>query len=93
MLEFALARDSALKEKIRAIHTSPDFGIPPVVVSPFTRPQVKDEIRTLLLNMASDPEARDALASMGADRFVRLEDNAYDGVRVLLEEIPLPVMP
>lgn len=93
ILGFALARDPALKEKIRIIHTSPDFGIPPVVVSPFTRPQVKAEIRTLLLGMANDPDARDALLAMGTDQFVQIEDQAYDGVRALLQAIPLPTTP
>lgn len=91
--EFAVARDPSLKEKVRVIHTSPDFGIPPVVVSPFTRPQVKLELQTLLLGMASDPEARAALASIGVDDFVLIDDSAYDGVRILLEEIPIPETP
>ncbi len=93
VLQFALARDPALKDKIRVIHVSPDFGIPPVVVSPFTRPQVRMEIQSLLLNMSADPNARDALAAMGVERFVPIEDQAYDSVRGLLLEIPLPVTP
>lgn len=93
VLQFALARDPALQEKIRAIHISPDFGIPPIVVSPFTRPQVKMEIQMLLLAMSHDPEARDALASMGVEQFVKIEDNAYDSVRGLLLQIPLPITP
>jgi phosphonate transport system substrate-binding protein len=93
VLQFALERDSALKDKIRVIHISPDFGIPPVVVSPFTRPQVKMEIQSLLLGMSSDPDAREALAAMGVDQFVLIEDRAYDSVRGLLLEIPLPITP
>ncbi len=91
--EFALARDPSLKEKIRVIHTSPNFGIPPVVVSPFTRPQVRLELKNLLLGMASDPEAHAALAAIGVDSFVLIDDSAYDGVRVLLKEIPIPQTP
>lgn len=91
--EFAVARDPSLKEKVRVIHTSPDFGIPPVVVSPFTRPQVKLELQTLLLGMASDTRARAALAAIGVDGFVLIDDNAYDGVRTLLGVIPIPDSP
>lgn len=90
---FALTRDPSLKDKIRVIHASPDFGIPPVVVSPFTRPQVKAELQALLLGMADDPEAAPALASVGIERFVLIEDSAYDSVRALVEEIPLPQTP
>lgn len=93
VLEFSLARDPLLKDKIRVIHISPDFGIPPVVISPFTRPQVKVEIQNLLLNMSNDSAARDALVSIGVDAFVQIEDDAYKSVRALLEEIPLPATP
>jgi len=37
---FALQRDPTLGEQVRVIHTSPAFGIPPVVVRPETRPTI-----------------------------------------------------
>lgn len=89
----ALARDPSLGEKVRLIHTSPNFGIPPVVVSPFTRPQVKAELQALLLGMADDPAAQEALSVVGIERFVLIEDSAYDGVRTLVGEIPVPETP
>lgn len=93
VFEFVLARDPALKDKVRVIHISPDFGIPPVVVSPFTRPQVKAELQALLLGMADDPTAQEALSVIGIERFVLIEDSAYDGVRALVGEIPIPQTP
>lgn len=93
VFEYAAARDPSLKEKVRVIHTSPDFGIPPVVVSPFIRPQVKIELQTLLLGMANDPAAQEALSVVGIERFVVIEDSAYDGVRVLIGQIPVPPTP
>ena len=91
--ESAVARDPSLKDKVRVIHTSPDFGIPPVVVSPFIRPQVKAELQALLLGMANDPAAQEALSVVGIERFVLIEDSAYDGVRVLIGQIPVPQTP
>lgn len=91
--EFAIARDPSLKEKIRLIHRSPDFGIPPVVVSPFTRPQIKTDLQALLMEMSSDPKAQDALASIGVEGFVLIDDGAYDGVRDLLGVIPISASP
>lgn len=91
--EFALGRDPSLAEKVRIIHRSPDFGIPPVVISPLTRPQVKVDLQSLLLNMSNDPSARDALASIGVESFVLIDDGAYDGVRELLGVIPIPDIP
>jgi phosphonate transport system substrate-binding protein len=91
--EYAIARDPALAEKVRIIHRSPDFGIPPIVVSPFTRPQVRADLQSLLLDMSSDPAAQTALASMGVENFVPIEDSAYDGVRELLGVVPIPEAP
>jgi len=91
--EFAIARDPSLVDKIRVIHRSPDFGIPPVVVSPFTRPQIKADLQSLLLKMSNDPNAIDALASIGVESFVMIDDNAYNSVRELLGVIPIPDIP
>lgn len=93
VFEFALLRDPALAEKVRVIHRSPDFGIPPVVFSPFTRPQVKADLQTLFLEMSNDSSAQEALTSIGVQRFVVIEDSAYDGVRELLNIIPIPGSP
>jgi phosphonate transport system substrate-binding protein len=91
--EYAVARDPALAENVRVIHRSPDFGIPPIVVSPFTRPQVRADLQSLLLDMSSDPAAQTALSSMGVENFVPIEDSAYDGVRELLGVVPIPEAP
>lgn len=91
--EFAVARDPSLADKVRVIHRSPDFGIPPVVISPFTRPQVKADIQNILLGMSNDPNAKDALASIGVDSFVLIDDSAYDSARELLGIIPIPDTP
>jgi phosphonate transport system substrate-binding protein len=90
--EYAVARDPSLAEKVKVIHRSPDFGIPPVVVSPFTRPQVKADLQTLLLAMAEDPASSEALASIGVERFVLIDDSAYDSVRSLVGVIPASIV-
>lgn len=88
--EYAVARDPSLAEKIKVIHTSPDFGIPPVVVSPFIRPQVKAELQALFLSMGGDPDAQEALSAIGVDRFVLIDDGAYDSARALMNDTHLP---
>jgi phosphonate transport system substrate-binding protein len=90
--EYAIARDPSLAEKVKVIHRSPDFGIPPVVVSPFTRPQVKADLQSLLLAMADDSASSEALASIGVERFVVIDDSAYDSVRNLVGVIPTSVV-
>ena len=85
--EYTLARDPSLAEKVKVIQRSPDFGIPPVVVSPLIRPQVKAELQSLFLQMANDPAASDALTSIGVERFVLISDSAYDNVRTLVGSV------
>ena len=84
VLAYALERDPALKERIRIIHTSEPFGIPPVVVPPGLPPRQKAQIRDLLLTMNEDAAGREVLKELGFDRFVLADDAAYDGVRKLV---------
>lgn len=81
--DFALARDPSLAAKVKVIHRSPPFGIPPVVVGPDVRPQLRAELHDLLLGLQDVPEGPTILAALGFDRFVPIEDAAYDSVRQL----------
>jgi phosphonate transport system substrate-binding protein len=85
--EFAIARNPSLAEKVRVIHRSPPFGIPPVVVGPSIRPQLMSDLQVSLLELHQDPEGRDALRAIGIDRFVLIDDNAYTDVRTLLSNV------
>lgn len=80
---FAIEREPALAAKTRIIHQSPAFGIPPVVIGPTVRPQVADELRMILLQMADDANGRLALEQAGFEKFVLIDDTAYDSVREL----------
>jgi phosphonate transport system substrate-binding protein len=83
--DFAIARDPELARQVRVIQRSPAFGIPPVVVSPKARPQLKATLQNLLLAMAYDPAGVAALQALGVERFVRIDDTAYDSVRQLIK--------
>lgn len=81
--EFAVAREPGLGEQTKIIHRSAPFGIPPVVTSPRLRPQVRAELQNILLEMGDDPAGQAALKALDIDRFVLIEDEAYDAVRDL----------
>lgn len=91
--EFAVSQNPVLADKIKIIHISQAFGIPPVVVSPNVRPQVAAELQTLLLEMNNDVEGQAALKAIGVDRFVLIEDTTYDSVRSLIGSVSLPGTP
>lgn len=77
VLDFALKRQPELAQQIRVIHTSPSFGIPPVVVNPGIRPQLRADLETLLLNMHLDAEGLAALQALDYDRFVKVSAEDY----------------
>lgn len=87
--DFAVARDPWLAERVRVIHRSPSFGIPPVVVGPDVRPQVRAELQAILFDMADDatPEAQAALKALGAEGFVPIDDRAYDSARAVVTTV------
>jgi len=66
-----------LSQQIRVIHTSPPFGIPPVVVSPNLRPQTRAQLEAILLNMHKDVEGRTALQALDYDMFVNVQPEDY----------------
>jgi len=85
--EFFLARDATIGEKTRVIHRSPPFGIPPVVVNPALRPQLKLDLQNFFLSLHEDAQGQAALKAIGVDRFVPIEDSAYQSVRDLLSNL------
>lgn len=85
--EFALVRDPSLAQRVRVIHRSPPFGIPPIVISPSARPQLKATLQELLYDMVNDPEGQQALTALGVERFVPISDDAYDSARRLFREM------
>jgi phosphonate transport system substrate-binding protein len=77
VLDFALKRDPSLQSRIRVIHTSTPFGMPPVVVSPNIRPQLRAELTDTLLNMYQDADGKAALQALDYDRFVIVSQEDY----------------
>ncbi len=84
VLDYAIARDPVLGDRVKVIQRSPAFGIPPVVVPADLSPRLRYEIADLLLGLDSEPAGREVLLEIGVDRFVPSDDAAYEGVRALV---------
>ncbi len=84
VLEYSLQRNPNLADQIRIIHTSEAFGIPPVVVPPTLPPRQKMQLHDLLLTMHEDATGQSVLRGLGIDRFVAIDNAAYDGVRKIV---------
>jgi phosphonate transport system substrate-binding protein len=87
VLEFALKRSPELVQQIRIIHTSPPFGMPPVVINPDLRPQTRAELETILLNMHLDPEGRAALQALDYDKFVPVSPENYQSAEQVESQV------
>ena len=66
----ALRRDPSLEERIRVIHRSGEFGIPPVVVPPRLATETKEQLRNFFLTIHLDPGGAKVLEGLGIERFV-----------------------
>ena len=87
VLDFALIKDPSLTEKIKVIYISPPFGIPPVVVSPYIRPQQFAQLEEIFLNMHNNTAGLEALLSLNVEEFTIVSENLYDAA----EEVELAV--
>ena len=85
--EFAVERDPSLALQIKVIHRSVPFGAPPVVVGPEMRPQLRAELAELILGLDQSAEGQAILRTLGVDRFVPIDDSAYDSVRQIEQEL------
>ncbi len=84
VLDYKLKAEPSLGSRIKVIHTSPPFGIPPVVVPSSQSQALRNRIRDVLLSMADDPSGARILADLEIDRFIIGDDAAYDSVRDVL---------
>ncbi len=73
--------------KTRIIEISPPFGIPPVVVPEFIEPFLEQRLKNIFLNMDKDEEGRKILSKVRVDRFVSINDNAYDSIREMRKRV------
>lgn len=85
VLDFAIKRDPSLSSRVRVLHTSEPFGIPPVVVGPDIRPQLQSQLQDILLNLHEDPEGQAALQALDYDRFILIAEEDYNSA-IAIEE-------
>ncbi len=84
VLDHAIARDPNLQNRVKVIHRSPPFGIPPVVVPTDLSTDLRQQLESILLDLQSNSSGRAILTEIGVDRFVIGDDADYAGVRTLV---------
>jgi phosphonate transport system substrate-binding protein len=73
--------------KTRIIEVSPPFANPPVVVSKDVDPFLEQKLKDIFLNMDKDEEGKKILSSVMIDRFITVNDSAYNSIREMRERI------
>ena len=73
--------------KTRIIEISPPFGIPPVVVPENIDPFLERRLKDIFLNMEKDEGGRKILSKVLVDRFVSINDSAYDSIREMRKRV------
>ncbi len=61
------------------------FAMPPVVTHPGTDAALKQQIKSILLNMDKDPEGKKILDQIAIEKFTTIDDSAYASVRKMSE--------
>jgi phosphonate transport system substrate-binding protein len=84
VLDYALARDPNLQDRVKVIHRSPPFGIPPVVVPAGLAPDLRQQLKQALLDLHASSAGRAILTEIGVDKFVIGDDADYESVRILV---------
>lgn len=73
--------------RTRIIEVSPNFTNPPVVVSGKVDPFLEKKLKEIFLEMDKDEEGEKILSSIMIDRFVTIDDSAYDSIREMRNKI------
>jgi phosphonate transport system substrate-binding protein len=79
--EYLNATNPEFTSKTRVLKKSPPYATPPVVVPPNLDPGLKHKMKQAFLNAHLDVKGREILHKMKIDKFVEIDDGAYDSVR------------
>jgi phosphonate transport system substrate-binding protein len=85
--EFLAITDPDLIAKTKIVARWGPYGIPPVVVHPDLDPGVKERLRRLFLAMHRKLGGRSIIKDLFIDRFIPIQDEAYDSVRQVAAQV------
>jgi phosphonate transport system substrate-binding protein len=85
VLELVCAQRPATCAQLRVIATFGPSPMPPWVIGRHVDPQLREQVRTLLLHMHEDPHGQAILARGQIARFAAVTDRTYDAIRHMLE--------
>ncbi|KJS88219.1 MAG: hypothetical protein JM58_01725 [Peptococcaceae bacterium BICA1-8] len=87
VFDYIAVKQPSLLEDIRIINKSPEFGIPPIVVSSSMNKELKEKIRNILLNMHLTQEGKKILDYLYIEKFLDQDDEKYNSARYMAGEV------
>ena len=79
--EYLNATEPGFTLKTRILQKSPPYAIPPVVVPRELDPGLKARLKQAFLDAHLNPKGKEILQKMKIDKFIEIDDRAYDSVR------------
>ncbi|RLC31104.1 MAG: phosphate/phosphite/phosphonate ABC transporter substrate-binding protein [Deltaproteobacteria bacterium] len=73
--------------QVKVIHSSPPFGMPPIVVSPELDKEEKRTLLKILLGMSSDPKGEILLQALETDGFAIPDPSMYRSALMLIQQM------
>lgn len=85
--EYMDKRGSEYTKDTKIIEVSDPYGIPPVVVYPGLREDLKRKLKGIFLSIHNEQDGRQILEEMFIDRFIDISDSAYDSIREIKRSV------
>lgn len=85
--EYLNQTNPELTARTRIIEKSPPYAMPPVAVRPNLDPEMKKKLKKLLLDVHNDEKGQEILKKMKIEKYVIIQNQAYDPIRKLKEWI------
>jgi len=76
---------SEITQRLRVIHQSPSFGMPPLVVRADLDEKLKKQLQSILFSMHNDAQGQTILTALGIEKFVLTDDSMYKSVKALVD--------
>jgi phosphonate transport system substrate-binding protein len=87
--EYLNATNPEFTSKTRILKKSPPYAIPPVAVPRNLDPGFREKLKQAFLKAHLDSKGQAILRKMKIDKFVEIDDSAYDSVRAMQEWIEM----
>jgi phosphonate transport system substrate-binding protein len=87
ILEYLYTIDQAYLNKVKVIHKSDNFGIPPVVTPSGIDPELKIKLREFFTTLHLDEANYDLMDKLQIERFVIPDEKNYDSIRTIVRAV------